>query len=175
MCTFATNGSCLQHVIPLFDKSCTIEQVSRSVLLVLPVLMESVPLLRGNLRILGNGLYHVPDLCISHTTPLHALLVILFCPILDSASQSISFSVGRGSTELPSQDLVLGSHVASLRSLNPLPELLTFATTTRSSNAVIALLQTIRGAVHPSQSCQLRELCTSAFDPTPKESCLVAS
>lgn len=87
----------------------------------------------------------------------------LFIPNIDSV-------VTCGFVELPTQGLVLGSHVISL----PFPMLRlgwkVSVVTTLSSSAVSEMLGTIRDAIHLSTSYWLRGSYSSTVDLDPRES-----
>ena len=132
MCTSAMDDSFPQHAFLLFEKSHPTEQASRSVLFSLMVLLELALLTQVNLRTLGSGTCHDLAPYISCTTPLHVLMVQLSCLVLGSAFLGKSFSIARGFVELLNQDLTLGSHAASSRSINIQPMFSISTTSTHS-------------------------------------------
>lgn len=142
--------------------------------LVPPVLMALVLLPRGNLQTLGSGPCHTPGPCTLCTIPRHALVDKLSYLVSNSASQGTSFLVARESIGLPSLDLVSESRAISSRPPKLQLKLLAFVATTRSINAVLMMLQTIRDVAHLLVSCSICELCTSIFDPSPTGFRLVA-
>ena len=139
------------------------------------VSMALAPLLPSISRILDRGPCHGPSLCILCTTLPSAPLAAMPCHASSSALPSRDSIVACGFVELPTQDLVSGSHATSSPSPTLRPRLKASIVTVSSSSAMSGMPQTMCDVVHLLVSYWPHGSYSSTANPNPRESLSKAS